>query len=81
MSWQVLIWNMFVWTFTGVLIYVKDASMWWLIIPLLFTTTQNAAELYRKMEESKEDDEYELDAESRKKLMAIVENAERRLKR
>ena len=78
MSWQILIWNIFVWTFTGVMIYVKDASMLWLILPALFTTTQNAIKLYEK---SSADDEYELDAETRKKLMAVVEDAERRMKK
>jgi len=53
MSWQALIWNIFVWSFTGFLIYVKDASMFWLFLPLLLTTFDNAMKLY-KQEESKQ---------------------------
>ena len=78
MSWQVLIWNMFIWTFTGVMIYIKNASLWWLIIPVLFTTTQNAAELYRKMSDAeKDEDDYELDPQTRKQLLDLVEKGER----
>jgi len=77
MSWQILIWNIFVWTFTGVMIYVKDASMLWLILPALFTTTQNAIKLYEKTKA--EDDGYEIDPKTRKELLSIVEDAERRM--
>jgi hypothetical protein len=54
MNWQMLIWNMFVWTFTGVMIYVKDASMWWLLLPALFTGFMNGAELLAKTEKQED---------------------------
>jgi hypothetical protein len=76
MSWQVLIWNMFIWTFVGAFVFFKDASMWWLLLAAFFTTTQRAAELYKKAEE---EDQYELDPDTRKKLMNIVETAERKM--
>jgi len=76
MTWQLLIWNMFIWSFTGVIITLNDASVWWLVLPALFTTTQNAVKLYEK---ASEEDQYELDPETRKKLMSIVEDAERRI--
>lgn len=77
MSWQVLIWNIFVWSFIGMFILFKDASMWWLLLAAFFTTSQKATELYNKLNE---EDEYELDANTRKKLMAIVEEGEKKLK-
>ena len=55
MSWQLLIWNIFIWSFTGILIYLKDASMFWLFVPLIFTVFNNAAALY-KNEQLKEQD-------------------------
>lgn len=76
MSWQVLIWNIFVWSFVGMFIFFKDASMWWLILAAVFTSSQKATELYNKINE---EDEYELDPASRKKLMGIVENAEKKI--
>lgn len=77
MSWQVLIWNIFVWSFIGMFILFKGASMWWLLLAAFFTTSQKATELYNKLNE---EDEYELDANTRKKLMAIVEEGEKKLK-
>jgi hypothetical protein len=71
-----LIWNIFVWSFTGLMIYVTSSSLWWLILPALFTGSHNAAEIIRH---AKKDDssEYEFDEETRKKLMSIVEQAEK----
>ena len=51
--------------------------MWWLLLAAFFTTSQKATELYNKLNE---EDEYELDANTRKKLMAIVEEGEKKLK-
>lgn len=54
MTWQLLIWNMFVWGFTGLMIYITSSTLWWLILPALFTGSQNAAEIIKatKDEES-----------------------------
>ena len=51
--------------------------MWWLLLSALFTASQKANELYTA---SEHDDEYELDADTRKKLMNIVEEGEKKLK-
>lgn len=76
MSWQNLIWNVFVWSFTGLMIYLTSSSLWWLILPALFTGSHNAAEIVRhaKKEDS---DEYEFDEDTRKKLMQLVERGEK----
>jgi hypothetical protein len=55
MSWQLLIWNIFIWSFTGFLIYVKEASMFWLLVPLLLTAFNNAAALYKQEEKTEQD--------------------------
>jgi len=47
MTWQILIWNMFVWSLTSLMIYVTNSSLWWLLLPALFTGTQNAAEIIK----------------------------------
>lgn len=41
MSWQILIWNIFVWAFTGIMITLNDVSLWWLILPAMFTGYNN----------------------------------------
>jgi hypothetical protein len=80
MSWQNLIWNIFVWSFTGLMIYITNSSLWWLLLPALFTGTHNAAEIV-KYTNNKESEEYEFDEETRKKMMSIVEQAEKSKKR
>ena len=80
MSWQTLIWNIFVWSFTGLMIYVTKSSLWWLVMPALFTGTHNAAEIVRHVKKD-DSEEYEFDEETRKKLMAIVEQSEKPKKR
>jgi hypothetical protein len=55
MSWQLLIWNIFIWSFIGLLIYVKDASMLWLFVPLLLTAFNNAAALYKQDQQKEQD--------------------------
>ena len=59
MSWQMLIWNMFIWSFTGLMIYFNSASMWWLILPTLFTGSTTARDLivYNEMKEKQTDQE------------------------
>ena len=42
MSVTLLIWNMFIWSFAGVMIYVNNASLWWLILPALMTITKKS---------------------------------------
>jgi galactitol-specific phosphotransferase system IIC component len=77
MTWQLLIWNIFVWTFTGVMIYVTQSSLWWLLIPALFTGTQNAAEIVRGLKEDDTNESYELDDETRMKMQALLEKFKR----
>jgi hypothetical protein len=81
MSWQILIWNIFVWSLTGLLIYVTDSSRWWLLVPALLTSTNDAAELIRatKDTEEKENFEYEytLDDDGKKQLSSLIEKAKR----
>lgn len=77
MTWQLLIWNIFVWTFTGVMIYVTQSSLWWLLIPALFTGTQNAAEIVRGLKEDSSEESYELDDETRMKMQALLEKFKR----
>jgi galactitol-specific phosphotransferase system IIC component len=77
MTWQLLIWNIFVWTFTGVMIYLTQSSLWWLLIPALFTGTQNAAEIVRGLKEENSEESYELDDETRAKMQALLEKFKR----
>jgi len=77
MSWQVLIWNMFVWIFTGVMIYVTDSSLWWLLLPALFTGTQNVAEIVRGLKEEEVKEDNVLDEETKAKMIALRERAKR----
>lgn len=51
MSWQIIVWNIFIWTFAGVMITLNHASLWWLVIPCLFTMWNNGSELMKKQEE------------------------------
>ena len=79
MTWQILIWNVFVWTFTGVMIYITKSSLWWLLIPALFTGTQNAADLIKATKQDSEDleDTNEIDDETRAKMQALIEKFKR----
>lgn len=60
MSWQLLIWNIFSWTFTGVMIYVTKSSMWWLMLPAVFTMTKSASDLVKAVVEENAKQEKEL---------------------
>lgn len=51
MSWQIIVWNIFIWSFSGAMITLNHASMWWLVIPVLFTAWNNGSELMKKQEE------------------------------
>ena len=79
MSWQLLIWNIFVWSFTGVMIYVTGSSLWWLLLPALFTATQSASELVKQVNEieKKNQEEFEIDEETQAKMRALLEKAKR----
>lgn len=58
MSWQLLIWNIFIWSFTGLIIYLTNSSLWWLLLPALFTGGKGAVDL---MEYSKYQEKEKLD--------------------
>ena len=75
MNWQLLIWNIFVWSFTGVMITINHTTLWWLMLPAAFTITQNASELIKAAKD--DDSDFEIDAETRKKMMSLVETAKR----
>jgi uncharacterized membrane protein len=79
MSWQLLIWNIFVWSFTGVMIYITGSSLWWLLLPALFTATQSASELVKQVNEieKKNQEEFEIDEETQTKMRALLEKAKR----
>jgi hypothetical protein len=71
MTWQLLIWNIFVWSFTGVMIYITQSSLWWLMLPAFFTGTQSASELVKAVNEAEknnEDDEVEIDEATQAKM-------------
>ena len=53
MSWQMLIWNIFVWTFTGIMITLNHVSLWWLILPACFTSYNGGK---AAMEQSEKDE-------------------------
>ena len=50
MTWQMVVWNMFVWTITGILIYVTKSSLFWLAIPAMFTMWINGSEAIKEQE-------------------------------
>jgi hypothetical protein len=80
MSWQLLIWNIFVWSFTGVMIYITQSSLWWLMLPAFFTGTQSASELVKAVNEAEknnEDDEVEIDEATQAKMRDLLEKFKR----
>jgi hypothetical protein len=81
MSWQILIWNIFVWSFTGLMIYVTESSLWWLLLPAMFTGTQSASELVKAVNEAeekeKDKEDFEMDEETQEKMRALFEKAKR----
>jgi hypothetical protein len=81
MTWQILIWNIFVWSLTGLLIYVTNSSLWWLLVPALLTGTNDAAELIRATKDAEEKEkfeyEYTLDDNGKKQLSSLIDKAKR----
>jgi len=71
MTWQLLIWNIFVWSFTGVMIHITQSSLWWLMLPAFFTGTQSASELVKAVNEAEknnEEDKVEIDEATQAKI-------------
>jgi hypothetical protein len=80
MTWQLLIWNIFVWSFTGVMVYITQSSLWWLMLPAFFTGTQSASELVKAVNEAEknnEDDEVEIDEATQAKMRDLLEKFKR----
>ena len=80
MTWQLLIWNIFVWSFTGVMIYITQSSLWWLMLPAFFTGTQSASELVKAVNEAEknnEDDEVGIDEATQAKMRDLLEKFKR----
>ena len=77
MTWQLLIWNIFVWSFTGVMIYITQSSLWWLMLPAFFTGTQSASELVKAVNEAEknnEEDKVEIDEATQAKMRDLDRN-------
>ena len=81
MNWQILIWNIFIWTFIGVMIYVTHSSLWWLIIPAIFTGTQSASDMLKAFNEAEkernDEEDFEIDEETKNKMRTLLEKAKR----
>jgi len=81
MNWQILIWNIFIWTFIGVMIYVTHSSLWWLIIPAIFTGTQSASDMLKAFNEAEkernDEEDFKIDEETKNKMRALLEKAKR----
>ena len=84
MNWQILIWNIFVWSFMGVMIYTTKSSLWWLLLPAMLTGTQSASELVKAVNEAEKNEEVNDDAvdqetlEQMKRLRDNVKKGDRR---
>jgi len=83
MSWQLLIWNIFSWTFTGVMIYVTKSSMWWLMLPAIFTMTKSASDLVKAVveENAKQEKEMKLDDETLEEMQQYMDKIRRGVSR
>jgi len=81
MNWQILIWNIFIWTFIGVMIYVTHSSLWWLIIPAIFTGTQSASDMLKAFNEAEkernDEEDFKIDEETKNKMRTLLEKAKR----
>lgn len=80
MTWQILIWNVFVWTFTGIMIYLTGSSLWWLLFPAFFTGMQSANDLVKAVNEAEKNNEEDatvIDEETQAKMRALLEKAKR----
>lgn len=80
MTWQLLIWNIFVWSFTGLMVYITQSSLWWLMLPAFFTGTQSASELVKAVNEAEKnnaEDELEIDEATQAKMRDLLEKFKR----
>lgn len=77
MTWQILIWNVFVWTFTGLMIYLTNSSLWWLILPAIFTGTQNAVDMLKASSDDDDLEKFQTDEDTRRKIAALLDQAKR----
>lgn len=80
MTWQLLIWNIFVWSITGLMIYLTGSSLWWFLLPAFFTGTQSATDLVKAVNEAdknNKDDNVEIDEETQAKMRALLEQFKR----
>jgi len=80
MTWQLLIWNIFVWSITGLMIYLTGSSLWWFLLPAFFTGTQSATDLVKAVNEAdknNKDDDVEIDEETQAKMRALLEQFKR----
>lgn len=81
MSWQLLIWNIFSWSFTGVMIYVTQSSMWWLLLPAAFTMTKSAADLVKEVNDVNKSDSKEKDSGVDEETLEQMERLREKAKR
>lgn len=86
MSWQLLIWNIFVWSFTGLMIYITNSSIWWLMLPACFTGTQSASELVKAVNDAEKNNQTddaksttEIDELTKTKMRALREQFKREI--
>lgn len=77
MTWQILIWNVFVWSFTGLMIYITNSSLWWLVLPAMFTGTQNAAEMLKASSDEDNLEKFQTDEDTKRKIAALLDQAKR----
>lgn len=77
MTWQILIWNVFVWTFTGLMIYITNSSLWWLILPAMFTGTQNAVDMLKASNDDHDLEQFQTDEDTKRKIAALLDQAKR----
>ena len=77
MTWQLLIWNIFVWTLTASMVYLTNSSLWWLLLPAMLTGTQNTADIIRGLKEKPEEESFELDEETKEKMRLLKEKMRR----
>jgi hypothetical protein len=59
------------------MIYVTKSSLWWLLLPALFTGAQNAADIVKGLKEEESNETYEIDDETRMKMQALLEKFKR----
>lgn len=77
MNSQLLIWNIFIWSFTGLMIYITHSSLWWLILPAVFTGTQNAVEILKATSDEDDLEQFQTDEDTKRKIAALLDQAKR----